>query len=255
MEKLQNNKNKINKCKFFTYIINKLKFKKMYEFTYYEVPKVKTCDSTEYRNFHKTYREISKKFGMTTQEYIKQNNIVFTGEKLKYPGHEFRQGKKYIVYALTKPGTNLLYIGMTSHSLEWRYSLHLKRNLIEDFDTSWDMNFIMLSDNIDDEKYIIYHYLNNPNYNVINKVIYESTNDPDFDEKFKQKMVEYRKQPETIEKSKIYNSQPIRKKQRNDYQKNSDHAKEYRTDYYKYYNKAKLEGLTVKEYKTKYNYE
>lgn len=225
----------------------------MYTFTYYEVPKKQSTDSLEYTLFYRENRKLALSFGLSTAEYLKQNNIVFSGEKLKYPGHEFRQGKKYIVYALTKPGTNLLYIGITSHSLEWRYSEHLGGRTIENFDTSWDINFVMLTDDVNDEKHVIYHYLNNPDYLVINKTIYKKTTDPEFDKKFKEKMAEYRKRPEVIEKCKIYNSQPIRKKQRNDYQKTSPYAKQYRQQYYKLYYKAKAEGLTVNEFKIKYN--
>ncbi len=221
----------------------------MYKFTYYELPKVKTCDSTEYKNFYKPYRPIAKSLGMTTAEYLKENNIVFTGEKLKYPGHEFRKGYKYIVYALTKQGTNLLYIGITSHSLEWRYSQHLREVIIQNFDDSWDMNFIKLTDDIDDEKYAIYHYLNDSRYIVINKVVYGKLTDPEFYNRIK----EYNSRPEIIERTRIYHQQEHIKKYKNNYQKTSPHAKEYRTDYYKYYNKAKLEGITVKQYKLKYN--
>jgi hypothetical protein len=50
----------------------------------------------------------------------------------------------------------------------------------------------------------------------------------------------------------VYNSQPHKKQARNHYQKTSQHAKKYRQGFYKYYYKAKQEGLTVKEYKIKY---
>lgn len=222
----------------------------MYQLIPYEVPKTKTSETVEYSQFYRDNLKLANALNMTTKEYLKQNNIVFTGEKLKYPGHEFRQGKKYIVYALTKD--NMIYIGKTEISLEYRYSLHLKNPLFKEFDISWDINFIMLTDNSQDEYYVIHYYKQHKDFISMNKRTYEKINDPEtFDFKTKEaRKIWYEGH---IDEVKEYNSRPEKKQERNHYQKTSQHAKKYRSGYYKYYKKAKQEGLTVKEYKIKHN--
>lgn len=256
----------------------------MYELTKVEVKKISSAYSYEYMKFFRDIKNTIKNenLDLTIAQYIKENNLVFEGQKYLDDGIEFRKGYKYIVYALTKPNCNKIYIGITSISLQYRYSEHLKQaktfnkiltklnnnEVLSDFENgcliaqnknlwfnkSVDMNLVMLTDNFDDEKTVINYFKNNQDYELLNEYHYETFNEP---ERAYQKLLEkakiYRSQEVNIEKARIYNQQPHIKEYKNNYQKTSQHAKQYRSEYYKYYNKAKKLGMTVEEYKKSLN--
>lgn len=235
----------------------KLEFKKI------DVNNNMSLFSSEYNKFLKERSNRAKALGLPLPEYKLLNpDDIFTGVKYIDDGEEFRQGYKYIIYALTKPGCNRIYIGLTSISLQVRWSWHLKQKLANKnhqieknlwFDRTCNINFIMLTDDINDEKRVIDTFIKN-GYNLLNKYIYLEFNDPEaFAKSISDRQREINMRPEIIEYRKKYNSSERLKKARNEYQKTSPTAKSYRQGYYKWYRSAKAEGLTVNEYKKKYN--
>lgn len=256
----------------------------MYELKKIEVTKNTSSYCYEYTKFFRDIKNIIKRdnLDISIANYIKENNLEYTGQKYLDDGNEFREGYKYIVYALTKPNCNKIYIGITSISLQYRYSEHLKQSktfrkiLIKVnnnepltefengcfiahnknmwFDKLVDINLVKLTDDINDEKIIIDFYKKHPDYELLNEYQYDTFNDPEGAyQKLLEKAKIYRSQEVNIEKARIYNQQEHIKEYKKNYQKTSQHAKEYRSEYYKYYNKAKKLGMSVEQYKKSLN--
>ena len=154
----------------------------------------------------------------------------------------------YYIYKLTKPTDNGIYIGRTRQELLHRLYQHraqskkLNLKVYNWFDNSCQIELIEITDNKEREIEIIKQYVENPDYEVMNTYVGQM-------DQQEYGRLYYREHAEYIRD----NISPKRREKRNEYQKTSPHAKQYRQQYYKFYFKAKKEGLTVNEYKTKYN--
>ena len=159
----------------------------------------------------------------------------------------------YSIYKITKPNSNGIYIGRTKQKLKNRLYHHRgaskqtkNKNLkvYQWFDKTCQIELIELTDNKERETEIIKQYVENPNYEVMNMYVGGITDTPEYRKMYYEtnieKIKEFHKQPEMLEK-------------KNHYQKTSQHAKKYRSEYYKWYYKAKKLGMTVEEYKKSLN--
>jgi len=156
----------------------------------------------------------------------------------------------YNIYKITKPNSNGIYIGRTKCDIKVRMCKHKsnkksnnKLKIYQWFDNTCKIELIETTTNKNREFEIIKEYLDNPEWQVMN--IYVGAGDVE----------EYRKKyyEKNLEKIKKYHKQEDILNKKNQYQKTSQHAKEYRTEYYKYHYQAKKLGITIEEYKKSLN--